>query len=74
LTIPLLGGILKEGVLPLSGMEVRRLYELAGWIFEYQKGSHMILKKNGLHVSIPNHKELDKGMEHKLLKGLRGSK
>ena len=60
--------------MPLSGMEMRRLFELAGWVFERQRGSHMILKKNGMHVSIPNHKELGKGMEKNLLKIARGSK
>jgi predicted RNA binding protein YcfA (HicA-like mRNA interferase family) len=64
----------KEDILPLSGMEVRRLFELAGWTFHHQSGSHMIMKKDGHHVSIPNHTELRKGMEHKLLKKLKGSK
>jgi predicted RNA binding protein YcfA (HicA-like mRNA interferase family) len=60
--------------LPLSGMDMRRLFEIEGWVYDHQSGSHMILKKNGIHVSIPNHKELRKGMEHKLLKTLKGSK
>jgi predicted RNA binding protein YcfA (HicA-like mRNA interferase family) len=53
---------------------MRRLFEIEGWVYDHQSGSHMILKKNGIHVSIPNHKELRKGMEHKLLKTLKGSK
>ncbi len=59
--------------MPLSGMEVRRLYELAGWTFHHQTGSHMNMKKDGKTVSIPNHKELKKGTEHMLLKKLRTS-
>ena len=31
----------------------------------------MIMKKHGTSVAIPNHKELGKGMEHKLFKELR---
>lgn len=59
--------------MPLSGMEMRRIFELAGWVFERQSGSHMILKKSGMHVSIPNHKEPKKGTEKSLLKVARNS-
>lgn len=57
--------------MPLSGAEVRRLFELQGWIFVRQNGSHMIMRKDGRTVPIPNHKELKKGTEHDLLKKLR---
>lgn len=33
----------------------------------------MILKKDGRHVSIPNHKELKKGTEKSLVKIVRSS-
>lgn len=33
----------------------------------------MIMKKDGRHVSIPNHKELGKGLEQKLLKLMKGA-
>ena len=59
--------------MPLSGWEMRRLFEKAGWVFDHQTGSHMIMRKNGIQAVIPNHKELRKGMEHKLLKKLRAT-
>ena len=61
--------------MPMSGKEIRKLFEKNGWVFDRQNGtSHMIMKKDGVHVSIPAHKELGKGMEHKLLKLMKGSK
>ena len=52
----------------MSGREARRAFERAGWIFNRQRGSHMILVKPGLSInlSIPDHRELDRG----LLRGL----
>jgi predicted RNA binding protein YcfA (HicA-like mRNA interferase family) len=61
----------KEDEMPLSGDEMRKLFEKDGWIFDHQRGSHMILKKDGRHICIPRHKELSKGTEHGLLKKLR---
>ncbi|RXT03661.1 type II toxin-antitoxin system HicA family toxin [Ammoniphilus sp. CFH 90114] len=53
----------------VSGMEARRAFENDGWIFKRQKGSHMILTKQGMRVtlSIPNHKELDRGTLRSLI-------
>jgi predicted RNA binding protein YcfA (HicA-like mRNA interferase family) len=47
----------------ISGREARRAFERAGWAFNRQKGSHMILVKPGITVnlSIPDHHELDRG-------------
>lgn len=52
----------------LSGREARRAFERAGWVFDRQKGSHMILNRPGsvAILSIPDHRELDTG----LLRGL----
>ena len=52
----------------LSGREARRAFEKLGWVFERQRGSHMILSKAGnpANLSIPDHRELDRG----LLRGL----
>jgi predicted RNA binding protein YcfA (HicA-like mRNA interferase family) len=52
----------------ISGREARRGFEKLGWVFERQRGSHMILTKAGVSVnlSIPDHRELDRG----LLRGL----
>lgn len=61
--------------MPMSGRDLRKLFEKAGWVFDRQNGtSHMILKKDGRHVSIPDHKELGKGLEQKMLKIMRGEK
>jgi predicted RNA binding protein YcfA (HicA-like mRNA interferase family) len=52
----------------VSGREARRAFEKAGWVFNRQRGSHMILVRPGVAVnlSIPDHRELDRG----LLRGL----
>ena len=60
--------------MPLSGKEMVKLYEQAGWIFRHQKGSHVVMEYlDGRHESIPQHKELATGTEDKLLKILRES-
>jgi predicted RNA binding protein YcfA (HicA-like mRNA interferase family) len=57
--------------MPLSGKEMLKLYENAGWIKIRQKGSHAVMKKNDETEVIPIHsKELGKGIEKKLLKRL----
>ena len=52
----------------ISGRDARKAFEKAGWSFNRQKGSHMILTKAGVsaNLSIPDHRELDRG----LLRGL----
>ena len=52
----------------ISGREARRAFERDGWIFNRQRGSHMVLIKHGvaINLSIPDHRELDRG----LLRGL----
>jgi len=52
----------------ISGREARRAFERAGWTFNRQSASHMILSKPGvpINLSIPDHKTLDRG----LLRGL----
>ena len=52
----------------VSGRAARRAFEKAGWIFNRQRSSHMILVKAGVAVnlSIPDYRELDRG----LLRGL----
>lgn len=57
------------GNLPvISGREARRAFEKAGWTFDRQRGSHMILVKADvqMNLSVPDHRELDTG----LLRGL----
>lgn len=52
----------------ISGRAARKAFEKAGWMFDRQHGSHMVLTKPGVTVnlSVPDHRELDRG----LLRGL----
>ena len=47
----------------LSGNEVVRVFESFGWRVARQRGSHIIMIKEGeiVTLSIPNHKEVAKG-------------
>lgn len=57
--------------MPMSGEEMLKLYLKHGWNKIRQKGSHVIVKKEGeMPETIPMHKELKKGLEAKLLKKL----
>ena len=53
----------------VSGREARRAFERAGWVFDRQESSHMILVKPDIteNLSIPNHRELPKGTLRKLI-------
>ncbi len=57
--------------MPISGKEMKKLYERAGWIFLRQSGSHVAMGKGALRETIPMHRELKKGTEQKLLKRLK---
>jgi predicted RNA binding protein YcfA (HicA-like mRNA interferase family) len=57
--------------MPKSGKDMIKLYEANGWTVLRQKGSHVILGKEGARETIPNHKELKKGLEKKLLKRVK---
>lgn len=53
----------------LSGREVVKVFERLGWEIARQKGSHIILVKEG-HIatlSVPDHKEVAKGTLRKLI-------
>ena len=47
----------------MSGREVRRTFENGGWTFARQRGSHMILVREGsiATLSVPNHREVARG-------------
>lgn len=57
--------------MPMSGWEMKSLYEQAGWKALRQKGSHLIMGKGSERETIPLHRELKKGLEQKLLKRLK---
>ena len=53
----------------LSGHEVVKVFERLGWEIARQRGSHIILVKEG-HIatlSVPDHKEVAKGTLRKLI-------
>lgn len=61
--------------MPMSGDEILKLYLKNGWRFARQRGSHVIVQKDGeAPETIPMHRELKKGLEQKLLKRLKGKK
>jgi predicted RNA binding protein YcfA (HicA-like mRNA interferase family) len=55
--------------MPMSGKEMVKAYLKAGWkTVKGGKGSHWKVRKGNRTQIIPNHKELDKGLERKLIK------
>jgi predicted RNA binding protein YcfA (HicA-like mRNA interferase family) len=54
----------------MTGKEMLKLYFANGWELDHINGSHHIVAKNDVSVSIPvhNNKDLKKGTEQKLLK------
>lgn len=58
-------------VLPvISGREAANAFQKLGFIFHRQKGSHIILyHANGRHLSVPDHRELDRGTLRALIRG-----
>jgi predicted RNA binding protein YcfA (HicA-like mRNA interferase family) len=58
-------------VLPhLSGRETARAFESLGWKIARQKGSHIIMVKDGqvATLSVPDHKEVAKGPLRSLIR------
>ena len=54
-----------SAVLPVcSGAAAVRAFIKAGWVVDRQRGSHVMLKKDGSNVvlSIPQHRQLGKGL------------
>lgn len=53
----------------LSGREVRRGLERAGFVFRRQRGSHMILRRDEPYarVVVPDHKQIRVGTLRKIL-------
>jgi predicted RNA binding protein YcfA (HicA-like mRNA interferase family) len=57
---------------PLSGVQVMKLYLKAGWDILRQKGSHVTVGCGDLEETIPLHRGLSLGLERKLLNRLTG--
>jgi predicted RNA binding protein YcfA (HicA-like mRNA interferase family) len=58
------------GLPSLSGREVVRIFGKDGWQVARQRGSHMILVKEGLMttLSVPDHREVAKGTLRSLIR------
>jgi predicted RNA binding protein YcfA (HicA-like mRNA interferase family) len=56
--------------MPLSGKQLVRLLEENGWVLARINGSHHILIKGQVSITVPVHsnKSLGKGLEQKILK------
>ena len=54
----------------VSGREAARIFERAGFVFDHQRGSHMIYYReaDGRHLSIPDHRELGRGILRTLIR------
>ncbi len=54
----------------LSGKEVVRVFESFGWSVARQRGSHIIMTKEGeiVTLSVPDHKEVAKGTLRSLIR------
>jgi len=54
----------------VSGREAVKAFEKLGFLFHHQRGSHIILNhSNGRHLSVPDHRELDRGTLRALIRG-----
>lgn len=52
-----------------SGAEAVKAFAKAGYFFDHQTGSHLILRhSSGRRLSIPNHRELAKGTLRALIR------
>jgi predicted RNA binding protein YcfA (HicA-like mRNA interferase family) len=55
--------------MPITGKQMQRLLRKKGWTVDRINGSHHVLKKGTLTVSVPVHsQDLGKGLEDKILK------
>jgi predicted RNA binding protein YcfA (HicA-like mRNA interferase family) len=54
----------------ISGREAVKAFQKLGFLFHHQRGSHIVLyHPNGRHLSVPDHKELDRGTLRALIRG-----
>ena len=54
----------------ISGMKAVKTFSKDGWFMARQTGSHVIMVKSGrvVTLSVPKHRELDRGTLRKLIK------
>ena len=54
----------------ISGREAVKAFQKVGFVLHRQRGSHIILyHTNGRHLSVPDHRELDRGTLRALIRG-----
>lgn len=54
--------------MPVSGEQMLKFYQKAGWEAFHRKGSHVKVGKGNLRETIPLHKELKRRLERALFK------
>lgn len=59
--------------MPISGEEMLKRYLRHGWVVMHRKGSHVKVGLRTLRETIPLHRELAKGLEHRLMKRLEAT-
>jgi predicted RNA binding protein YcfA (HicA-like mRNA interferase family) len=53
----------------VSGCEAGKTFAKLGFVYDHHSGSHMIhYHPDGRHLSIPDHRELDRGLLRKLIR------
>ncbi|MGH8057045.1 MAG: type II toxin-antitoxin system HicA family toxin [Candidatus Entotheonellia bacterium] len=53
----------------VSGREAGKAFAKIGFAYDHHRGSHMIhYHPDGRHLSIPDHRELDRGLLRKLIR------
>jgi predicted RNA binding protein YcfA (HicA-like mRNA interferase family) len=53
----------------ISGCEAGKAFAKLGFMYDHHSGNHMIhYHPNGRHLSIPDHRELDRGLLRKLIR------
>jgi predicted RNA binding protein YcfA (HicA-like mRNA interferase family) len=53
----------------VSGREAGKAFAKLGFMYDHHRGSHMIhYHHDGRHLSIPDHRELDRGLLRKLIR------
>ncbi|MDX8551838.1 type II toxin-antitoxin system HicA family toxin [Methanospirillum sp. J.3.6.1-F.2.7.3] len=55
-------------LLPVSGMDMERVFSKVGFVFIRQKGSHIVLSRGEEILIVPHHSPVEKGTERDLFK------
>ncbi|MCD4846219.1 MAG: type II toxin-antitoxin system HicA family toxin [Methanosarcinales archaeon] len=58
----------EKRLLPVSGMQMVKVFRKVGFCVDRQKGSHIVMSNGDDILIIPNHKTVAKGTERELIK------